>query len=313
MSHLRYNLARSGRTSARSVLVTGACGFLGRRVCQALSATGWRVTGLDRRLAPLEKDIDVNGFHEFWRCDLRDAVSIARRQPPRPFDAIVHLDGSPPGQGSLEEMLAENAAGTAALLDVLGGTDCHVVLFSTGLVYGPQKPPLREAMVCLPVDAYARSKLVAESLARARCEISSTPLTIVRPSVVYGEGAPGLWLNTLLTTLRKGDPFATMDGEQIRDFLHVDDAAEAVLAILETGTVGTWNVASGTGWTVRAAARLAGDIAGRADLIHIGALGYRPGEVSDFRLEAEPFKRATGWAPQIDLPTGLRQLWNSIS
>jgi nucleoside-diphosphate-sugar epimerase len=296
------------------VLVTGASGFIGRRVCELLSRDGWLVTGLDRKLMPLAVDAAPRVFHEFWTCDLRDASALARRRPARPFDAIVHLAGILPGQESHETMLEVNVGGTAAVVDAFGGPDCHFVLFSSGLVYGPQPAPFREAMVCLPSDAYARSKLAAEAMARARCEIHSAPLTIVRPSVLYGPGAPrGMLLISLLTTLRQGQPFAMTAGEQTRDFLHVDDAAAAVAAILDGRIVGTWNLASGKSWTVSAAARLAADIAGRTDLLQIGALAYRPGEVFDYRLDAEPLKRATHWEPRVDLPTGLRQLWRELS
>ena len=296
--------------SRRSVLVTGASGFVGRHVCALLSASGWKVTGLDRKLVALGTGCDGNAFQDFWTCDLRDPASVRRRRPSSPFDAIVHLAEQRPESESLEALLAVNAGGTAALLDGLGGPQSHFVLLSTGRVYGHQRPPFREAMVSLPADPYARSKVAAEAVARARCEILSAPLTILRPSVLYGRGAPpGTLFTALFAALRRGEPFPMTIGEQTRDFLHVDDAARALWVILEKATVGTWNLASGRSWTVLAAARLAAEVAGRAELLRPGVLAGSPGDGFDHRLEGMALRRATGWYPRVDLLTGLRRLW----
>lgn len=299
---------------SRRVLVTGAAGFVGRRVCEALSASGWRVTGLDRLSPPLANGFPRQPLQDFWTDDLLDHEALARRRPAAPFAAIVHLAGVLPGTATPDQLMDINAGGTAAVLDCFGGSGCHFVLFSTGLVYGKQVPPFRESMECLPADPYAESKLAAEAVARLRSKRLAAPLTILRPAVLYGQGAPaGMLLNTLLATLRKGEPFAMTAGEQVRDFLHVDDAIAALGAILERRAAGVWNLGSGQSWTVLEAARLAADIAGRPDLLRVGQLPYRTGEVFDYRLDISAVTAALAWQPRVDLPAGLRRLWKDLA
>ena len=297
---------------SRSVLVTGAAGFLGGAACRALSASGWRVTGLDRRLPPLATGSSRPVFHDFWTCDLLDRAALERRRSPAGFAAIVHLAGLLPGDAAPERLMAVNAEGTAAVLDCFGAAETHFLLFSTGLVYGKQAAPFREWMACQPADAYAESKVAAETLARQRS--APAQLAIVRPSVIYGPGAPrGMLLQSLLAALHKGESFPMTAGEQIRDFLHVDDAVAALCAILERHAAGTWNLGSGEAWTVLAAAKLAADIAGRPDLLRVGALTYRAGELFDYRLDVSAIRRAIAWEPQVHLAAGVHRLWKELS
>jgi len=83
----------------------------------------------------------------------------------------------------------------------------HLVFFSTGLVYGRQKAPFREGMRCQPSDEYGQRKLAAETLVRAWADATGSPVTILRPAVIYGAGAPpGMLLVSLLRALRDGLP-----------------------------------------------------------------------------------------------------------
>jgi nucleoside-diphosphate-sugar epimerase len=117
-------------------------------------------------------------------------------------------------------------------------------------------------------------------------------------------------LGALLGSLRRREPFAMTWGEQRRDFLHVEDAAEAAARVLEQREEGTWNLASGESLTVRQAAELGAAIAGRPDLLRLGALPYRAREVFDARLDSSAVRAALGWRPRVTLRAGLEALWS---
>lgn len=298
---------------ARRVLITGAAGFVGRTLARVLVRRGFSVSGLD--LVPLraERAADPKAesadFEQFACVDLLDEGAL-RRAPLAPdFDAVIHLAAVLSGAGR-RALFGVNVGGTAAVLDRFVGPGCHFVLFSSGLVYGAQVGPCHEAMECAPTDPYAQSKLAAETLSRAHAKSERAALTVLRPSVLYGPGAPArMLLSALMESLRQREPFAMTCGEQLRDFLHVEDAASAVAAVLAGCEQGTWNLAYGESMTVRQAAELGAAIAGRPDLLRLGALPYRVGEVFDYRLDTGAVRRALRWRPEIPLRKGLEALW----
>ena len=293
----------------RHALVTGAAGFVGQSLAAALHAAQWRVTGLDR-VAPG----DQSAFDGFVVCDLRDHAALERARVEPSYDAIVHLAALLPVNARDGELLAVNAGGTSAVLDRVASAGTHVVMFSSGLVYGPQPAPFREDMPCLPSDEYGQSKLAAENIAARWGRATRSPVAILRPSVLYGPRAPsGMLLVSLMRALRQGEPFAMTAGEQVRDFVHVDDAVRAAMCVLEQRAEGTWNLASGESIRVREAAELAARIAGSPELLRIGALPYRDTEVFDYRLNASRLRETFAWQPRIELAAGLRQLWEAMS
>jgi UDP-glucose 4-epimerase len=296
-------------TTARTVLVTGAAGFVGRHVVELLARRGWQVTGVDR-LPPQDR---LPAGVRFCLGDLLEDGPLPELDASG-FDAVVHLAGALPGPMGRGQLFAVNVGGTAAVLERFAHDGCHVVLFSTGLVYGRQPGPFVEAMSPQPVDPYAQSKLAAEALAVAWGRATGSPVTVLRPSVIYGAGAPGtMLLCSLMQALRAGQPFAMTAGEQLRDFLHVEDAALAVAAVLEARASGVWNLASGESRRVRDVAALGAEIAGRPELLRLGVLPYRAGEVFDYRLVPTALATATGWRAGIALPEGLARLWKEAA
>jgi nucleoside-diphosphate-sugar epimerase len=297
-------------TEGRRVLITGAAGFVGRTLGRRLSLAGFSVSGLDLTL-PSNGATEPLGFVRFAPCDLLDDQALQHLPFEHDFDAVVHLAAVLPARVPRGTLFAANVGCTSAVLERFVRPSCQLVLFSTGLVYGAQPGPFHEGLECMPTEPYGQSKLAAEALARAHCRAKGSPLCVLRPSVLYGPGAPtGMLLSSMLETLRKGEPFAMTPGEQLRDFLHVEDVASAVLAILEQRAEGTWNLSSGASCTVRQAAELGATIAKHPELLRIGALPYRQNEVFDYRLDPRELERAVGWLPQIPLSAGLEALWS---
>jgi nucleoside-diphosphate-sugar epimerase len=297
----------------KRVLITGAAGFVGQCVARALAAAGYAVTGLDRE-ALRTPSRSAHAYEAFLTCDLLDDKALSVSVEGRAFEVVVHLAGRLSTQASRADLFAVNTGGTAAVLERCTRPGAHVIFFSTGLVYGRQPGPFHEETQCLPIDAYAQSKLAAEAVALAWSEASGSPLAIVRPSVLYGPDAPpSMLLVSLLQTLRKGEPFAMTLGAQLRDFLHVEDAARAVVRLVAERAHGTWNLASGESVSVRQAAALGASIAKRPDLLKPGALPYRDSEVFDYRLDARKLRERFDWQPSIDLQSGLTQMWRAVS
>jgi nucleoside-diphosphate-sugar epimerase len=286
-----------------NVLVTGAAGFVGSRLCQAFTAAGFEVTGLDR-VAPRS-----SACQHFWARDLLDATEDVCG-----FSTVVHLAGLLPGKAPVGDLFAVNVGGTSAVLRRYVSQGTHLILFSTGLVYGDRPGPFDEATPCRPLDPYAESKLAAEAVARAGCESRQAVLTVVRPSIIYGTGAPaGMLLVSMMGALRRGETFPMTAGEQRRDFLHVDDVASAVVGLAQRRIAGVFNLAAGESHTVREVAGMAADLSGRGELLRLGQLPYRRNEVFDYRLDPRAIRKALGWQPGVSLRDGLARLWKESS
>lgn len=176
----------------KKVLVTGASGFIGSELCRALVARGDQVTALVRS----EKSLPIAGAR-FRVQDLEK--QFEENFLGEGFDAVVHLAGKAHGKGSsgeqtLEAFQSSNVLPTRRLAEaaVAAGIKRFIYLSSIG-VHGDSTHglPIDEDSPERPHADYARSKLDGESVLRDALAGTSTAYTIIRPTLVYGESAPG--------------------------------------------------------------------------------------------------------------------------
>lgn len=211
------------------VLVTGANGRLGRRVLSALSRRpATRVIATARTLGR----VDATTLVALDLAD-HDAVSalVARERP----DTVLHLGGVMAAVAERDPLaaIAVNAGSTRSILQALSGhSNSRLVLASTGAVYGDARArSLDEGAELAGTSAYARTKALAEA-ALAEYDVEAVALRIAN---VYGPGFEDSLVNRLLrstseepVTLRAPDRF-------VRDYVHADDVAEAVITAAEIG------------------------------------------------------------------------------
>lgn len=110
----------------------------------------------------------------------------------------------------------------------------------------------------------------------------------------------------MIKALLNGQPFPATSGEQVRDYLHVADVASGLLTLANRNATGTYNIASGLLVTVRQLAETIGELVGRPDFIHFGAVPYRDWE-PPFICGDSGRLRALGWSPGHSLREGLAQ------
>jgi GDP-4-dehydro-6-deoxy-D-mannose reductase len=309
------------------VLVTGAEGFVGRTVVRRLLAAGHQVRAGIRPGGPLE----VPGLKAAERTvvervplEVLDTASVAAALEWRP-EAVIHLAAIASGTDARRDIgtaWAVNAAGTARLADGLGqlrergAGDPVLLVVSTGEVYGAGvNRPRREDDPLLPCSPYAASKVGAEVAALEVWRRTGLRVVIARPFPHTGAGqserfvAPA-FAARLRAARRAGvGTVPTGSLEPVRDFLHVEDVADAYLALLARGEPGeAYNVASGEGISLAELfRRLARHIGVTAVPVPDPAL-LRSADI--FHLVGDPSKlrAATGWRPTIALDRILKDV-----
>lgn len=300
---------------SRSVLVTGANGFVGRNLCRVLAAEGWHLRGSLRSkgtLAGTEAvvtgDIDADTDWEAALQDVEVVVHCAAR---------VHV---------LEETAADplaafrrvNVAGSENLARqaVSAGVKHFVFLSSIGA---------RIAEGSTDATPYQISKLEAEQALIAATEDSGMALTILRPPLIYGAEAPGNFA-LLVKVIERGLPLPLASIRNARAFLYVGNLCDAVQRCIESPAQGTrcYEIADGPGIStpdlVRALAevrgqaarlfpcpqwllRLAGRLTGRSAMIE---------RLSDsLDIDMSPLMRELNWSPPYDLRAGLAASFGS--
>lgn len=304
------------------VALTGATGFLGRAVAAALVARGHAVRALVRpgreaALGPAPRLEVVPGA-------LGDPAAL--RALVAGADALVHLAalGVQSRDRDWARMVDANVAAPLALLDAAAEAGVsRVVAAGTCLEYrghgrlpgapAAGAPTCGEDAPLETADGYGATKAAGGVVLRARARARGVPLRWLRLASMYGPGDdPGKLVPGALRAARAGSPYEMTAGEQVREWLHRDDAVDAVVRAAELGGEGVEVVNVGTGEglrlleVVREAFRAAGADPAR---VLAGARPYREGEVHRLVMDVSRAGAALGgWAPRVALADGLAAL-----
>lgn len=304
---------------AEVLLVTGCTGYVARHLAPVLRehAPGARLVGTTAHPATGPSPFDATHV-----VDLTDRAAARRLiEEVRP-SRVVHLASR--REGSLAELLEANVVATDHLLDALrevAGADARVVVASSAAEIGdcaPEWMPLREDVVCRPIDPYGISKLAQAGVCHAagfrhgQNVLRVRLFNLIGPEVPPGL-LPGRCVELLLEARRTGErgPLQFRDLGTARDYVDVRDAARALTLALERGAGGSLvHVASGVARTGR---EVVERILKEAES-DLGALAYEesvrspltvPIQVADIREAA----RTLDWAPEIPFEDSVRDLW----
>jgi UDP-glucose 4-epimerase len=263
--------------------VTGAMGFLGKRLCQMLQ----------------RRDCEV---HSFSRADGDPCAALIAVRP----DWVFHLAADSRRSREktlLNEMFHTNVTGTLALLRA--APNAAFIAVGSFEEYGDNPAPFREDMAPRPMSPYGLTKAMASLL------VAGMGQAVLRFPVLYGPGqASDSFIGAACAAVRARQRFAMTKGEQSRDFLFVDDAAEALIVAAEQfskcrGEI--FNVCSGKAITLADAVQMIG----AGHLADEGALPYRAQEQMHYAGDPAKFINRTGWNPRISFADGITLTLNA--
>jgi nucleoside-diphosphate-sugar epimerase len=310
----------------KGVLVTGANGFVGQVLLTKLVSAGYRVRATTRHKAPTGMDARL-GVKWYTAPDMAE-------MPIEGCDTVIHLAarvhvmhervGNP-----LAEFRRANVDATEQLARRAAASGVRRFVFLSSVKVNGQdtRPchPFRADDVPSPEDAYALSKLEAETTLRRVAEQTGLEVVIIRPPLVYGPGVKGNFLS-LLNWLRYGIPLPLASLKNRRSFVGVDNLCDliATCTIHPAAANEIFLVSDDHDLSTPELLRLVGDAMGHPArlwpfppswLLRGGAMLGKTGMMQrlcgDLQIDMEKTKSMLAWRPPIDLETGLHRIFNN--
>lgn len=279
-------------TKRRKVLVTGATGFVGRHCLEPLRARGFEVHGVSRHA--------MDDTSATWHvCDLVSEPSrrrlIEEIEPSHLLHAAWYLE---PGRYLAA---VENADWVGASIDLVrtfqrrGGE--RVVAVGTCFEYEYGRPVLDESAPLGPTSVYGASKQALGIALRALSAATGLSLAWARLFFLFGPFEDRRRLvGDVASSLVEGREVATSEGLQRRDYMFVEDAGEALAALLVSDVVGDVNVATGEAPPVRALIEGIAEAVGRPELVRYGARPMAPEDALEIRADVHRLAHEVGWS-----------------
>ena len=306
--------------AAKRILVTGAAGFIGsgfvRRLLRAeaevrvLSFDALTYAGHRENL----EDLPGGERHEFVRGDIADPEAVAAAIDSFEPDAVVNFAAETHVDRSILDpapFVRTNVLGTQVLLSAARAAQARFVQVSTDEVYGslPAPDAAGPDHPLRPSSAYAASKAGADLLVQAAFRTHGQDVLITRSTNSYGPRQnPEKLVPLMILRARAGQPLPVYgDGLQERDWLHVDDNADGILAALQRGRAGGLYHLGGSGG--RPNLEVVQELCDLAGARHglIEHVGDRPGHDRRYALDDAETRAELGWAPAVDFVTGLAE------
>lgn len=321
-----------GQTAEKRVLVVGGAGYIGSHTCKLLKRRGF---------TPIVFDSLVTGYEEnvrwgpFVRGDLADRAAIDRALREYAPSAVIHFAAfSLVGESVTDpgKYYRNNVVGSLNLLEAMRDAGVKDLVFSsTCATYGvPRTIPIPEAHEQLPINPYGASKMMMERMMSDFAAAHGLRFVALRyfnaaggdPDAEIGERhEPETHLIPLVLDAARGkrpqvtvfgDDYETPDGTCIRDYIHVDDLADAHLRALDYlrngGTANVFNLGNGKGYSIREVIRVAERVTGLIIPAVIGA--RRAGDPPVLVGDASLARRDLGWVPEYaDLDVIVAHAW----
>jgi len=293
------------------ILVTGGAGFIGSHLVEILLAAHHAVTVVDNCTTGSAQNV-APPAHLFVR-DIRASLDsvFAESRP----EVVIHLAAQvsvPQSVSDPTEDSSVNVTGYVNLLQTAARFGVRkVILVSSAAVYGqPASLPLREDTPLSPLSPYGLSKMAGELYTRLLCPQYGMFYTILRPANVYGprqtSGGEGAVISSFLERFTSGiDPVIHGDGQQTRDFVYVEDMAQAIVAALERGDGCTLNVGTGNAVTILDVWKTLARLVGWHRDPQFGPA--RTADIKHSVMDSQAAMRVLGWRPTVPLSEGLER------
>ena len=302
-----------------SILVTGGAGYIGSHTVRLLEQRGYDVTVVDNLSRGYRHNADSQRLRVL---DIADTAALCTLLEERKCDAVVHFAAYIAVGESMrtpEVYFANNLGGSLSLLTAMIRTGVrHLVFSSTAAVYGmPAAVPIREEAGFAPVNPYGESKVMVERLLHWFDQIHGLRSVSLRYFNAAGAQADGSLgeehdpethlIPLLFRAIFTGQPvtifgedYPTADGTCIRDYIHVEDLAQAHVRALEWlrdgGASEAFNVGTGSGYSVREVVRAVEDVTGQKVPCVMGP--RREGDPPELVADSSKLRRTLKWTPE---------------
>ncbi len=288
------------------VLVTGGAGFIGLPFVAALARRGSEVHALSTRARPPA----VEGV-QWHRLDLSDGTRVHELMRVLAPDSLAHLAWymKPGGSWSSPENVLWVERSLRLLRDFMrhGGRRALMLGSCAEYDWNNAEAPLDERRSRLePSTLYGAAKDALRRAAHAYAEMEGIQLAWGRPFLLYGpREKPERLVACVISSLLAGRMVATSSGTQVRDFMHVEDCADALVALLDSSVVGDVNVATGLGVSVNEVIDTVVSLVGRPELVRRGALPDRRGDPPSLVAKIARLRDEVGYRSSRPLAAGI--------
>jgi UDP-glucuronate 4-epimerase len=294
-------------------IVTGAAGFIGSQLSEALVAAGHEVVGLDCFTDYYEQELKEENARglDVRRVDLaEDALDFSD------FDTVFHLAGQPGARSFgavFPDYLRRNVLATQRVFEAAVAAGVPVVWASSSSVYGDaERYPTPEDVTPRPKNPYGITKLCCEHLHDTYTRMFGLRAVALRYFTVYGpRQRPDMAFARVVAALARGEEFELYgDGSQSRSFTYVGDVVDATIRAAGAAP-GIYNVGGGDEASMRDALALLEEVAGRQL-----AVTYGPAQVGDMqrtKADTTRIEQEIGWRATTSLREGLTAHWQWAS
>lgn len=273
------------------VLVSGADGFVGERLCAFLNEKG----------------------HEVLTYDLSDGDITDIKAPDEHLDHIFHLAARtfvPDSWRNPFEFYKTNTLGTEAVLEVCRKKNCSLTFISS-YVYGqPEALPIAETHPLKPNTPYNHSKLMGEELCRFYHTHFNVPVTVLRPFNIYGPGQSDHFLIPTILKQVLDQNTKAVEVQNLRpkrDYLYIDDFVSCIASTSDLNGFHIYNVGSGKSYSVGDIIQMIQRVSGDDKRI-VETGEKRNNEVNDVVADISLIKKETSWKPEVAFIDGLRMM-----
>ena len=304
------------------VLLTGAAGFIGSHLSEALIRRGFEVVGVDNFDPFYAREVKERNLAGLLKIPEFRFVESDVARDPLPLDGVavvIHLAAKPGVRPSLEDpasYMEANVTGTARLIDAARRVGINRIVFgSSSSVYGNATPaPFAEREPAVsPISPYAASKRAGELLAHTFAHLYPLQIICLRFFTVYGpRQRPDLAVHKFTDLIARGRPVRMQgDGSSERDYTYITDCVDGILAAVEwtatakPGTVETVNLGGGERVRLDRLIALIAKALGREAQIE-----RHPDQPGDVRLTDADLQHAgtvLGFRPQVGIEAGIRK------